>query len=104
MPDRKVSDDTGRVQWKQGAYWVMVEPPPTEGERRRNVYYSRRPFWGVRKVTGNPEQTFAKQGNPPRQFLYEMGATSARIHSYERPHLRWRQTAAGRRRRGRLQR
>jgi len=104
MPDRKTSDETGRVQWKQGAYWIMVEPPPTEGERQRNVYYSRRPFWGVRKVKGNPEQTFAKQGKPPRQFLYEMGVTHATIHSYEKPHLRWRSTGAGKRRRGRLQR
>jgi hypothetical protein len=101
--DRRM-DDTGRVQWKQGGVWIMVEPPPTEGERQRNVYYSRRPFWGVRKVKGNPEQTFARQGKPPRHFLYEMGVTSASIHSYEKPHLRWRQTSAAKRRRGRLMR
>lgn len=97
-------DGTGRVQWKQGAYWIMVEPPPTEGERQRNVQYSRRPFWGVRKITGSPEETFAKQGKPPKEFLYEMGVTKAKIFSYDKPHLRFRQTAKGRprRRRGRV--
>jgi len=95
-------EDTGRVQWKQGAYWIMVEPPAVEGERQRNVQYSRRPFWGVRKVKGSPEETFSRQGTPPREFLYEMGVTKARIHSYEKPHLRWRQTSKARRRRGRL--
>jgi hypothetical protein len=100
--DMEREDSTGRVQWKQGAYWIMVEPPAVEGERQRNVQYSRRPFWGVRKVTGNPEQTFARQGKPPREFLYEMGVTRASIHSYERPHLRWRQTSHAKRRRGRI--
>lgn len=95
----RAAEDTGRVQWKQGAYWIMVEPPPTEGERQRNVYYSRKPFWGVRVVKGNPEKTFAKQGKPPKQFLYEMGVTSAKVFPYEKPHLRWRQTGSGRRRR-----
>lgn len=104
VPAGKASDDTGRVQWKQGAYWVMVEPPPTEGKRQRNVYYSRRPFWGVRVVKGNPEQTFAYQGNPPKRFLYAMGVTSVDVFPREKPHLRFRATGAGRarRRRGRL--
>lgn len=100
--EKDKDDGTGRVQWKQGAYWIMVEPPPTEGERQRNVSYSRRPFWGVRKVKGSPEETFAKQGKPPKQFLYEMGVTSASIHSYDKPHLRWRQTRKSGRRRGRV--
>jgi hypothetical protein len=98
-------DTSGRVQWKQGAYWIMVEPPATEGEVHKNVQYSRRPFWGVRKVKGNPEQTFATQGKPPKRFLYEMGVTSIDIHTREKPHLRFRATGAGRRsrpRRGRI--
>jgi len=100
--EKDKDDDTGRVQWRQGAYWIMVEPPPTEGERQRNVQYSRRPFWGVRKVTGSPEETFAKQGKPPKEFLYEMGVTKAKIFSYDKPHLRWRQTRKSGRRRGRI--
>ena len=100
--EKDKDDDTGRVQWRQGAYWIMVEPPPKEGERQRNVQYSRRPFWGVRKVKGSPEETFAKQGKPPRQFLYEMGIAHASIHSYEKPHIRWRQTSKAKRRRGRV--
>jgi hypothetical protein len=101
-------EPSGRVQWKQGNVWIMVEPPPTEGERQRNVYYSRRPFWGVRVVKGSPEETFAHQGNPPKWFRYEMGITRADIFAREKPHLRYRQTRAGRannrrgRRRGRL--
>jgi len=102
--EAETEDSTGRVQWKQGAYWIMVEPPAKEGERQRNVQYSRRPFWGVRKITGSPEETFAKQGKPPKEFLYEMGVTKAKIFSYDKPHLRFRQTAKGRprRRRGRV--
>ncbi len=103
-PDRKIPGATGRVQWKQGAYWIMVEPPPTEGQVQRNVLYSRRPFWGVRIVKGSPEKTFATQGKPPKQFLYRMGVVSADIYTREKPHLRWRQTRAGTKRRGRLQR
>jgi len=76
----------------------MVEPPAVEGEVQRNVFYSRRPFWGVRVVKGSPEATFARQGKPPREFMYEMGVTRASIHSYEKPHLRYRQTKKGRRR------
>ncbi|MCK9356935.1 MAG: hypothetical protein M0R22_07320, partial [Dehalococcoidia bacterium] len=105
-PDRKTTDSTGRVQWRQGKFWIMVEPPPTEGKRQRNVYYSRRPFWGVRKVKGSPEETFAHQGNPPKWFRYDMGITHADIFARETPHLRYRRTSAasrGRRRgRGRL--
>lgn len=101
--ESETDDSTGRVQWRQGAYWIMVEPPAVEGERQRNVFYSRRPFWGVRKVKGSPEETFARQGKPPREFLYEMGVTKARIHSYEKPHLRWRKTGkANGRRKGRI--
>jgi len=107
--DKRPKEPTGRVQWKQGAYWIMVEPPPVEGEPHKNVQYSRRPFWGVRKVKGSPEETFAYQGNPPKWFRYDMGITHANIFSREKPHLRYRQTAAGRAknrtgRRGRLQR
>lgn len=104
--DKKQTDSTGRVQWRQGSYWVMVEPPAKEGEVGRNVQYSRQPFWGVRVVKGSPEQTFAFQGNPPKRFLYEMGIVQADIFSREKPHLRFRATGAGRRRqprrRGRL--
>jgi hypothetical protein len=81
------------------------ETSATEGEVHKNVQYSRRPFWGVRKVKGNPEQTFATQGKPPKRFLYEMGVTSIDIHTREKPHLRFRATGAGRRsrpRRGRI--
>jgi len=106
--EKRTQESTGRIQWKQGAYWIMVTPPAVEGERFTNVQYSREPFWGVRIVTGSPERTFAYKGNPPKRFLYEMGATSVDIFSREKPHLRYRQTAAGRannrrgRRRGRL--
>jgi hypothetical protein len=108
-PDRKTTDATGEVQWKQGKFWIKVEPPPVEGERHKNVQYSRRPFWGVRIVKGTPEQTFAFQGKPPKWFRYDMGITHADIFPREKPHLRYRQTGAGRAknrtgRRGRLQR